>query len=378
MKQAILHANVVTRNGILENYAVIYDDKIQDICPSDQATDYEQFIDAEGQYLLPGLIDMHIHGFGGHDVMDATPAALQAISKGLLQNGVTAYLPTTVTMGKTETDNALVNLRREMAAQSAGAKILGVHMEGPYLNPVYKGAHEESLLAPPDIAYVTDYLDIFRMITVAPELNREFVRWASAQGLIISMGHTNATYEEAQRAIDAGASHVTHLFNAMSGLHHQRMGMVGAALLHDALDVELIADTVHVRRELFNMVYRMKGPNRIILVTDCTRAGGMPAGEYMLGALLCHSDGETSIRLPDGTLAGSILRLNRAVYNFHHFAHVPLYEAVAMASYNPARALGLADSMGSIDIGRFADFSLADEKMNVQQTFQNGNVVFKA
>ena len=371
MKNAILHARVVTRDAVLPDYGILYDENILQIAPSEQLSGYEHAIDAQGQYLIPGLIDVHIHGYHGHDVMDGTPAALQGISKGLLENGVTGFCPTTVTMSPEDTETAFQALREEMSHPPVGAEMLGVHMEGPYLALSRKGSHEPSLLTNPDRQTVLRHRDILRIITVAPELDFDFVSWAAEQGIIVSMGHSEATFEQASRAIESGARHITHLFNAMSGLTHQKPGVVGAALLHDGVEVELVADTIHVRKELFKLVYRMKGQHRILLITDCVRAGGMPPGDYTLGAMPILSDGQ-SVRLSNGTLAGSILRLNQGVANFCQHAGVPLHEAVLMASYNPALSLGVADRIGSIDIGKQANFALTDESMVPSATYMRG------
>lgn len=375
--KAILHANIILPDSVLPDHALLYDGHILAMLPSDAIPGDVQSLDAGGLYLLPGLIDQHIHGFAGYDAMDGDPQGLLRMGEALCAHGVTGFVPTTVSMGEAGIDRALDSVRAAMAEPQPGARILGAHLEGPYLNPQKKGAHAERYLKAPLREYVERHLDVLRALTAAPELDPAFIGWAAGHKLVVSLGHSMATYEQAWAAFDSGASQVTHLFNGMSGVHHQEPGLAGAALLRDGIYAELIADTVHVRKELYPLIYRCKGPGGVILISDCTRAGGMPPGHYTLGNMDVYTDA-TSSRLADGSLAGSVLTLERAVYNFRKHADIPLHEAVAMASRNPAAQLGLARECGSIALGLRADFALADEEFNIRSTWIGGERVYAA
>lgn len=373
--KAVINANVVLADRILKHHSVIFDTKIINIEPSGE-THYEcEKIDGGGLNLIPGLIDQHIHGFMGYDTMDSSTQGLLGMAKLLLKYGVTGFLPTTVAMDNDSLKDALCTVREAMQIEKTGARILGAHLEGPYLNPQKKGAHDAQFLKSPEKNFVEQFLDVIRIITLAPEIASDFIKWAVTNNIRISLGHSAATYEQACLAFDQGASQVTHLFNGMSGIHHQEPGLAGASLLCPAVKAELIADTVHVRKELFPLIYCAKKSDGIILITDCMRAGGMPQGCYKLGNLNVMTD-SYSARLADGSLAGSILTLNKGASNFEKFSSIPMYEAVAMASLNPARNLGIDCECGSIKTGLRADLVLVDDDMDVKMTILGGECVY--
>lgn len=375
--KAIINANVVLKDQILNNHTVIFDKNILDIKPS-QNTQYDfETIDANGLYLIPGLIDQHIHGYLGYDAMDADTDGLKSMAAALLKNGVTGFLPATVTMDNNSIEKALTSIRNTKKSEYVGARVLGAHLEGPYLCSKKKGAHEQKYLKNPEKKFVEKFLDIIKIITLAPECSGNFISWCVNNGIKVSLGHSAISYDEACNAFCQGASQVTHLFNGMSGIHHQDPGLAGAALLYPDVQVELIADTVHVRKELFPLIYRTKGAKDIILISDCMRAGGMSAGNYKLGNLDVITD-DKSARLTSGSLAGSILKLNKAVYLFQKNTSIPLYEAVAMASYNPAHNLGLSKECGSIERGLIADLVLVNANMDVARTILSGAVVYES
>jgi N-acetylglucosamine-6-phosphate deacetylase len=375
MSVLIRGAKVITSNAVLPGHSILFGGTIQRIAPDGLIPDtHAKIIEAGGSYVLPGLIDLHIHGFAGHGVMDASADAVPMMAKALARNGVTRFLATTITMGYDETERALKNIRAAMKRDTGGAVIEGAHLEGPFINARFKGVHDETHIKPPDISLVEKYKDVIRIVTYAPELGTDFIKKAVGMGVRVSMGHTAATADEAFAGIGAGVTHVTHLFNAMSGIHHRNPGALTAALLHGGVTAELIADCVHVDPVYFDMVYRMKGRDRICLITDGTRAGGLPPGMYTLGGREVVSDG-TAVRLPDGTLAGSMLGLNDAVRNFYANSKAELYEAVAMASQNPARVLGIDDVAGSLAEGKRADLFIADEKLAPQAVFVGGKRV---
>ena len=258
-----------------------------------------------------------------------------------------------------------------------GARILGVNAEGPFINPGTKGAQAGENIRPGDAAFLKEYLDILRVFTIAPEMpgNMDCVREMAGKTLI-SMGHTGATFEEAHAAIDAGVGHVTHLFNAQTALQHRDPGVVGAALTDDRVSAELIADTFHVSANLYPLVTRMKG-DKLVLITDCTRAGGLADGEYSLGGQPIFVKG-IECRLADGTIAGSVLRLNHAVRNLLANTDLPVWEAVNAASLNPAKRVGIADRKGSIEAGKDADIAICDEAFNIRRTIVGGRSIYIA
>jgi len=373
--KAIINANVVLKDKILANHTVIFNDKIIEIKPSEHVEYSFETIDGKELYLIPGLIDQHIHGYMGYDAMDSDVDGLKDMAQALLANGVTGFLPTTVTMDNNSIKNCLLSIKAAMESDYRGARILGAYLEGPYLSSEKKGAHEAQYIRKPQKEFVQQFLDIIKIITLAPNQSSDFIAWCTDRGIKVSLGHSAITYDDAYTAFNQGASQVTHLFNGMSGIHHQDPGLAGAALLYPDVKVELIADTIHVRKELFPLIYRTKGAKDIILISDCMRAGGMPPGNYKLGNLDVITD-EKSAHLTTGSLAGSILKLNKAIYHFETYASIPRCEAVAMASYNPACNLGIENECGSIERGLRADLVLVNYKMDVKLTIVNGEVVY--
>jgi len=252
----------------------------------------------------------------------------------------------------------------------------GAHMEGVFISVEKKGAHNPALILPPDTDFLEPYADILRIAVTAPEKYPEFVTWCVGRGIVCAMGHTNATYAEAMEGIRLGVSQATHLFNGMRGITHREPGAAGAALLSDRVDCELIADTAHVAKELYPLVYRMKGPDKILLITDSSVASGMPPGVYTSNARTVYVD-EFVGRLENGTISSSVVPLRRDILNFHRYSGATLPEAVRMATLNPARALKLDRELGSIREGKRADLFVADEEMNVLLTVLDGEIVYR-
>lgn len=373
--KAIINSKIVLKDKVLNNHALFFEEKIIGIEPAKSMANDIEIIDANGLYLIPGLIDQHIHGYMGYDTMDSDVDGLLNMAGALLANGVTGFLPTTVTMDNDSIRRALESIDSAKRLSHSGARILGAHLEGPYLGLEKKGAHEARYLKTPEKEFVGQFLNVIKMITLAPELSSDFISWCTEKGIKVSLGHSAVTYEQACEAFKQGASQVTHLFNGMSGIHHQEPGLAGAALLYPDIKVELIPDTIHVRKELFPLIYKIKGCKDTILISDCMRAGGMPAGEYKLGNLDVITD-EKSARLKNNSLAGSIIKLNKAVYIFEKYASIPRHESIAMASYNPACNLGIDAECGSIAIGLRADLSLVNDEMDVELTILNGKTVY--
>lgn len=373
--QAIINGKVILQDGIVEGKAVLFDEKIIGIVDAD-TVQVDAIIDAGGLYVSPGFVDVHIHGYLGEDASDGDALGLEKMARGILQNGVTSFLPTTMTVAWAELEKAFQVIRTLMPesqkATWAGAQILGCHAEGPFINPAKKGAQPEEAILPPAADKLLAHRDVIRMATFAPEmpLALDFAqKICENSDIVLSVGHTNATYEEAMSAVKAGANHMTHTFNAMSALSHRGPGVVGAAFCSEAY-CELIADTFHIHPGLYTLFHKAKG-DKVVLITDCTRAGGLADGEYTLGGQPIFVHG-IECRLKDGTIAGSVLKMNDAVRNYRDHAGVPFYEAVNCASLYAARSIGVDACKGSLTAGKDADIVLMDGDCAVRGVFVGG------
>ena len=379
--KAIVNGKIILKDRILEGSALLYSDVVEGIVPNGSVPADAEIIDAKGGYVAPGLIDMHIHGYLGKDVCDGEEESIRTISKGLLANGVTGYLPTTMTVDMKVIRKALEVCRdlKEESKDWDGSVILGCHAEGPFISESKKGAQDAKYILKPDATFVKEYADIIKTITLAPETDendfaaiREIVRDTD---VVISMGHTSADYETAMASVNAGVKHVTHLFNAMTPLAHRAPGVVTAAMNAD-ISCELIVDTFHVDASLYNMLYKLKG-RKLCFITDCLPAGGLPEGEYTLGGAKIIYRGIVC-RLEDGTVAGSVLHLNKGVWNVYTNSDIPLYECVNCASLNPATTLGLEKTKGSLEVGKDADIIITDGEFNVEKTIIGGKIKYEA
>ncbi|MBE6785584.1 MAG: N-acetylglucosamine-6-phosphate deacetylase [Ruminococcaceae bacterium] len=379
--KAIVGGKIILKDKIAENCALLYTDKIEGVVPVAFVPENAEIIDAEGGYVAPGLIDMHIHGYLGKDVCDGEEESIRVISKGLLANGVTGYLPTTMTEDMKTIRKALEVCRalKEESKTWEGSEILGCHAEGPFISESKKGAQAAEYILKPDAAFVKEYADIIKTITLAPEEDtedfaaiREITRDTD---VVISMGHTSASYETAVASVNAGVKHATHLFNAMTPLAHRAPGVVGAALNTD-VSAEVIVDTFHVDASLYNMLWKLKG-RKLCFITDCLPAGGLPEGEYTLGGQKIIYKGIVC-RLEDGTVAGSVLKLNKGVWNVYTNSDIPLYECVNCASLNVATVLGLEKVKGSLETGKDADIIITDSEFNIEKTIIKGEIKYEA
>lgn len=369
---------------VREPILILEDGVIDSIHPRDSAdmpTEGEH-LDFPGCTLVPALFDIHQHGAMGHDVMEATPAALTAISEFLATHGVGAFLPTTISAPLDCMLHSLEGLAKLIDKKTSGARPLGIHLEGPFLSHPKRGAHPADWLLPPSVK-VFDRLwqasrGHIRVLTLAPELPcaAELTAHATSLGVRVSIGHSDSGSTAAHQVIAAGAHSATHTFNAMRPLDHRHPGVLGVVLTTDKLYAEIICDGIHVDPAVVDLFWRAKGPDRAILVTDAMSATGMPDGIYRLGDLpVVVTEGRC---LYEGILAGSVLTLDRAVRNFREFTGAKWSQAVALASRNPARMTGLGEKIGSLEEGRSADITVLSPEGQVVATLLGERVAYRA
>lgn len=357
----------VVRDGL----AVAFDGLIRAVEPLDRVDlGRVEVVDAGGLFVAPGFINTHIHGCNGFDTMDEAPEALAEMSKFLPRTGVTAFLPTTMTMPLEIIQAALRRVREAMFTPAEGARVLGAHVEGPYISAKHKGAQAEDCIRAADFAEIADFTDVIKIITIAPEelaADSDFIQRCCRAGVIVSIGHSDADYDTAMKAIEKGANHITHLFNAQTGLHHRSPGIVGAALDSNAV-VELIADNVHVHPAAQRLIWRAKAHSQIELITDSMRACGLSDGVYELGGQRVTVRGERAL-LDDGTIAASIAPLNRVLAKFRDNTDASVPEVVELVTKNPAVELGIYDRLGSLEVGKAGDIVLFDEDFNIKAAY---------
>lgn len=387
-KQVLLKGiDIYSESQLIQNgYIKIIDEKIAEVDLLTNLENEEEFtiIDVPSTYkAVPGFIDVHIHGVNGADVMDATKEALDTMSSTLPKEGTTSFLATTMTQDTKEIEKALANVGEYLQGkQDTGkAEIVGVHLEGPFVNPDKAGAQPLKHIMNPDLPLLKKWElltnNMIKLVTLAPERpgGLEMVNYLSTHGIVASIGHSDATFEEVNKAIESGANHVTHLYNQMSGLHHREPGVVGSVFLRDELKAEIIVDGVHVRPEMVELAYKIKRKDGLLLITDSMRAKCLKNGEYDLGGQdVIVKDGKAV--LADGTLAGSILKLGTALKNIITYTGCTLADAIEMASVNPAKQLNIFNRKGSLAIGKDADIVILDENLDVYMTFCRGELAF--
>jgi N-acetylglucosamine-6-phosphate deacetylase len=336
-------------------------------------------VDAQGEALLPGFVDLHAHGAVGYEAMDANPEGLREMARFYARHGVTALLPTTWTGARAVIDGALAAIAECAGRVQGGATILGAHLEGPYLNAQKCGAQDSRYIRRAEREEALDWLDtdLVRLMALAPEFeeNGWLIDECARRGITVSAAHTTAGYEELAWAVSRGLRQVTHCFNAMVGLGHRELGTVGAAMALPEINCELIADNLHVHPAVINILVQVKGPGSVILITDAIRGAGMPEGEYAIDDRTVIVRGG-AVRLPDGTLAGSILTMERALANAVAATGRRLAELWPMSSLNAARAIGVT-SKGSLEVGRDADIVLLDGDYEVVLTVAEGEIVYE-
>lgn len=380
--KAFKNASVYAEGKGIIRTSVYFDDKIRQI--GGYVAGAEEIELPENAVVLPGFIDEHIHGAGGSDAMDGNTKDLAIIAETVAKEGTTSFLATTMTQSK---ENILKAMRavkeyRE-AADEQGARIAGVHLEGPFIAAAHKGAQPLEYVAAPDAKTFDEYNaacgNAIKIITLAPETDGalDFIRHIVAQGTVVSIGHTGAKYAEVKAAMEAGATNVTHTYNAQSPLHHREIGVVGSALLLEDLYCELICDTIHVSVPAMQLLVKNKRADKLALITDAMRAKGLADGVSELGGQTVYVKGGEA-RLADGTLAGSVLRMNRALQNMVEKVGVPLTQAVDYCTINPARTLKMENEAGSIAEGKRADFAVLNDKFDVLYTVRDGKIIYKA
>ena len=378
--KCIKGAKIILKDAVVADKALLFNERIIGVIDPREIPADVEVIEAEGCFVAPGLVDVHIHGYLGEDASDGIADGVRRMAEGVMKNGVTTFLPTTMTVSMQEIEAALDVVRslQEESKTWQGAYLAGVNAEGPFINASKKGAQAGEHIKAPDADWILANKDIIKLCTIAPEVEGGYEaieRITKNSDVRVSVGHTDATFEQAMQAFACGATQVTHLFNAQTGLHHRKPGVVGAGLASNAY-TELIADTFHVNPGLFSLVAKCKG-DKLVLITDCTRAGGMPDGEYSLGGQKIFVKGIQCL-LEDGVIAGSVLKLNDAVKNLRAHTDLSLHEIVAAASLNPANAIGMGDTKGSIEAGKDADLIITDMNFDIKKTIMQGEIRYEA
>ena len=338
----------------------------------------------EGVYLAPGFLDEHIHGACGRDAMDGEPESILRIADALVQEGVTSFLPTTMTETIPAIEKSLLSIQEAKKKQTSGANIAGIHLEGPFISPIFKGAQAEINIQKPNPALLERFQKLsggsIRIVTFAYEENggEEFLKACLRLHITPSLGHSNATGQEALASFDKGVTSVTHLYNAQSRFHHRDIGIVGATLLRDGVKAEIIADFHHSSKEAIALLCKTKRKEDIVLISDSTEAKGLGEGaKAKLGSQEIHVQNGLAL-LENGTIAGSILRIDDALRNVSSVAKGYSYsDIVNLATLNPAKNLGLDERLGSIAIGKEPSFALLDSSFHVLATIVNGAVAYR-
>jgi N-acetylglucosamine-6-phosphate deacetylase len=370
--RAVINAKIVTKSEVLEGYSLLFfKNKIIKI--TKELPVEVEIIDANGYYLSAGFIDIHIHGSAGFDVMDGTQKALEVISKSILQTGTTSFLATTMTMSQDDIKKSLLTVQN--FKYKGGAKILGVHLEGPFINIAKKGAQNADYIQAPNFELIEPFMDIIKMVTIAPEVDwaREFIFYLKKHYplVLLSVGHSDADYKQTKQSFDWGISHATHLFNAMNPLHHREPAIVGAVLEDDTISCDIIADLIHIHPSFFKLLYKLK-KEQLILITDAMRAGCLCNGISEIGGQrVVVKDGEA--RLENGTLAGSVLKMNEALRNFYKYTDISMPELIGMVTHIPAKKLNL--KIGELKEGYPVDLVLFDKDFNIKRCFVEGMVI---
>jgi N-acetylglucosamine-6-phosphate deacetylase len=381
MRTLISGGTLLTPHTMLIDHTLIVErNKIVALITGDTAPQAgDQVIDASRHWVVPGFIDVHVHGGVGQDTMDATPDAICAMGHFFAQHGVTSYLPTTVTAAEAEIQAAIDNVVH-CPQPADGAQHLGLHLEGPYLNLDHRGAQPPDYIRSPNPAEYERWFESghIRLITVAPELDdaQPFISAGVEQGIEFAIGHSDASYEQVVEAASGGVRQATHAFNGMLGLHHRAPGTLGGILTDERIYCQVIVDGIHVHPAMVKLLIRAKGIGRTILITDAIRAAGWRDGTYDLGGQPVAVKNGVA-RIASGNLAGSTLTLDMALRNAMHYAGLSLREALPMVTAVPAQALRLEGRKGVLAPGADADVVLLDSDLSVTMTLVGGRVVYR-
>lgn len=371
----ILTENGIKKTGLIQKNGII--EKIGDLISDDLLELPDDFV------VLPGFIDIHVHGCEGSDSMDGTIEDIKTVADGLAKNGTTAFLATTMSQSEEKIGKSLKSIKAYIDKKyESGAKVLGAHLEGPFLSSDFHGAQPEEFIISPDKEMFKRFYKIsghnIKVISIAPEKEGalELISFIKSQNLIVSLAHTNSTYDDCVKALAAGAQNITHTYNASKAFHHREVGIVGAALLLDEFYCELICDGIHISEPAVKLLYKNKPKDKLILITDGMKAMNLSNGEFDLGGQKVFvKNGEA--RLKDGTLAGSVLKMNLGIKNLMKFVNISLEDAVRCATENPAKSLGIFNKMGSIAEGKYANFAVVDKNLNVIFTIREGKYIYR-
>ncbi|ODE47751.1 N-acetylglucosamine-6-phosphate deacetylase [Listeria monocytogenes] len=371
----IKNVKIYKENELIDAVVITEGNLIKEVCSTtpEKYSDEPTF-DGNGRLLIPGMIDVHIHGAKNYDMMDGSTESIQAVSMACAKTGCTSFLVTSVS-SSLEDLIQMIRQTKKVIGKEKGAKIAGIHLEGPYLNIEKKGMQNPAHLRHPDLKEMKKIFDeadgLIKMVTIAPELpgGIELIDFLKKRGVVVAIAHSNATYEEAQDAFEKGASHITHCFNAMPAIHHRAPGLVAAALENDSISVQAIVDGVHLHPGIVRLIHKIKGPDKMVLTTDALQAMGVGDGEYIFGG---HQVTVTEgvARLQDGTLASSTVTMNKSLRLSNEFG-INLQDTIQMATSTPADILGMKN-LGRIEKGYSADLVLLDKKFEVLSTWING------
>lgn len=379
----IKHAKIYTEQEIIDGHLFIKNGKIAQIY-RDLPTDFNdqiEIIEANQLNVIPGFIDTHIHGANGADVMDATHEAIETMANYLVSEGTTSFLATTITQSIDKIEAALTNLG-QYKNTDRGAEMIGIHLEGPFVEKSKAGAQPIEHIIKPNLALFNQWQKLahnrIKTVTIAPEHDQDYqftsaLRRASVN---VSAGHTDVNFSGIKEAVNHGVNQVTHLCNAMNGIHHRDIGVVGGAFLLEKIKAEVIADGIHVDPAMLQLIYQNVGSERLILITDSMRAKGLRPGDYELGGQLVHVSEDRAV-LVNGVLAGSILGMIDGVKQVFSMRDVSFHDIILMASINPAKQVGVFTEKGSIEIGKDADLLLVDDDFDLKLTFKKGKIVYR-
>lgn len=374
MRYVIKSKNIFTEEGIVDGYIIINNNKIENV-QSGSYSGGDSVYDYQNAYILPGFIDIHIHGGYGEDAMDASFEGLKHLSKSLLSEGTTSFLPTTMTQSNENIIQALQNIKNVHNDEYEGSEILGVHLEGPFISEEKIGAQNPKYVQQPNVEQLKTFQEqsgnLIKIITFAPEKEGAKEMIESFPEIIFSIGHSAATYEQAEQAVANGARHITHLYNGSSGFQHRKPGVVGMALTNDNIHTELIVDGLHAHPASVKLAITAKGNEKFYLITDAMRAKGKPDGVYDLGGqAVIVKDGEA--RISSGALAGSVLKMNHGLKQLLEYSGKDLSELWRVTSLNQAIALNIDNNKGSIKEEKDADIVILDENFEVISTIKSG------